>query len=122
MGQLPILEVDGTMICQGKAIGRLIAKEAGMAGKTQLDQARADMIIDGVDDLGAKMLPIFTEKDENKKLTWADVNFFAFIGFMSSFIQGDHLKGYVNLNKLMGNVSSNPGIAKWLKERPFTQF
>ncbi|KAI8496269.1 hypothetical protein Bbelb_261100 [Branchiostoma belcheri] len=155
MGQLPILEVDGTMICQGKAIGRLVAKETGMAGKTHLDQARADMICDGLDDLGMKMVPVFTEKDENKKeemkkemaektmppffdlfeklasaegyfvgnsLTWADVNFFAFFGFISGFIPGDHLKGYVNLNKVMGNVSSNPGIAKWLKERPVTQF
>ncbi|XP_019637382.1 PREDICTED: hematopoietic prostaglandin D synthase-like [Branchiostoma belcheri] len=155
MGQLPILEVDGTIICQGKAISRLLAKEVGMAGKTNLDQARADMICDGVDDFGMKLVSIFMDKDEKKKeemkkemtektlpsffdlfeklasaegyfvgnsLTWADINFFAFVGFISTFMQGDHLQGYVNLNKVMGNVSANPGIAKWLKERPVTQF
>ncbi|XP_078620470.1 glutathione S-transferase 1-like [Branchiostoma floridae x Branchiostoma japonicum] len=157
MGQLPILEVDGTMICQSKAIGRLIAKKIGMAGKTDLEAARADMITDGLEDLiGLKMSFFFTEKDENKKeekkkefeektlqpaldlfeklasaegyfvgnsLTWADVNFFSlFNGFINRFIPGDHLKNHVNLNKVMGNVSSNPGIAKWLKERPETQF
>ncbi|CAH1248719.1 HPGDS [Branchiostoma lanceolatum] len=155
MGQLPVLEVDGVMICQSKAIARLIAKDIGMAGKTPVEQARADMICDSVEDLGNKLMFMFTEKDENKKeekkkeflektlppildlfeklasaegyfvgnsLTWADVNFFAFFGFVNGFFPGDHLKGYVNLNKVMGNVSSNPGIEKWLKERPESTF
>ncbi|XP_078620473.1 glutathione S-transferase 1-like [Branchiostoma floridae x Branchiostoma japonicum] len=153
MGQLPVLEVDGTMICQSKAIARLVAKEVGMAGKTDLEAARADMIADGLEDFGQKMMFFVTEKDENKKeekkkefvektlppaldlfeklasaegyfvrnsLTWADVNFFNLFGFVDAFIPGDHLKSHVNLNKVMGNVSSNPGIAKWLKERPET--
>ncbi|CAH1248718.1 HPGDS [Branchiostoma lanceolatum] len=155
MGHLPILEVDGTMICQSKAIARLIAKDIGMAGKTPLEQAQADMICDSLEEFGEKMLLFLREKDENKKeelkkefeektlpaaldqfeklasaegyfagnsLTWADVNFFAIYNFIDILMPGDHLKRYVNLNKVMGNVSSNPGIAKWLKERPESAF
>ncbi|XP_066263408.1 hematopoietic prostaglandin D synthase-like isoform X2 [Branchiostoma lanceolatum] len=155
MGQLPVLEVDGTMICQSKAIARLIAKDIGMAGKTPLEQAQADMICDSLEEFGEKMLLFLREKDENKKeelkkefeektlpaaldqfeklasaegyfagssLTWADVSFFAIYNFIDILMPGDHLKRYVNLSKVMGNVSSNPGIAKWLKERPESAF
>ncbi|CAH1248726.1 HPGDS [Branchiostoma lanceolatum] len=171
MGQLPMLEVDGTMICQSLAIARLIAKEAGtcLAGQTDLEQARADMIVDGVEDLGTKMNQIFKEKDESKKvsnmpyqghdfeeaqfeekkkefaentirpamvhfeklassdgyfvgnsLTWADVAFYSKMLFLGGEIGDDPLKGHVNLNKVRDNVTSNPGIAKWVKERPET--
>ncbi|XP_078701812.1 hematopoietic prostaglandin D synthase-like [Branchiostoma floridae x Branchiostoma belcheri] len=67
MGQIPILEADGTMICQRRAIGRLIAKEAGLAGKTPLEEARADMIVDGLADLEGKIVDFFIEKDEKRK-------------------------------------------------------
>ncbi|CAH1248725.1 HPGDS [Branchiostoma lanceolatum] len=67
MGQIPILEVDGTIICQTKAIGRLIAKEAGLAGKTPLEAAQVDMIVDGLSDLQVKIVDFFIEKDEKKK-------------------------------------------------------
>ncbi|KAI8494091.1 hypothetical protein Bbelb_284380 [Branchiostoma belcheri] len=84
MGQIPILEVDGTMICQRRAIGRLIAKEAGnhsttvagtnllwaagwLAGKTPLEEARADMVVDGLADLEGKIVDFFIEKDEKRK-------------------------------------------------------
>ncbi|CAH1248723.1 HPGDS [Branchiostoma lanceolatum] len=153
MGQLPMLEVDGTMICQSLAIARLIAKEVGMAGQTDLEQARADMIVDGVEDLGTKMNEIFKEKDESKKeekkkefaentiqpamghfeklassdgyfvgnsLTWADVAFYSKMLFLGGEIGDDPLKGHVNLTKVRDNVTSNPGIAKWVKERPET--
>ncbi|XP_066289584.1 glutathione S-transferase 1-like isoform X2 [Branchiostoma lanceolatum] len=122
MGQLPILEVDGTEICQSKAIARLIAKEVGMAGKTPLEQARADMIADTVDELAAPCQTFYTLADRNKALTWADVTFFAFMDWVITAIPGDHLKGCENLKKVMDNVSSNQGIVKYLKERPETPY
>ncbi|XP_066264082.1 glutathione S-transferase 1-like [Branchiostoma lanceolatum] len=124
-----------------------------MAGQTDLEQARADMIVDGVEDLGTKMNEIFKEKDESKKeekkkefaentirpamvhfeklassdgyfvgnsLTWADVAFYSKMLFLGGEIGDDPLKGHVNLNKVRDNVTSNPGIAKWVKERPET--
>jgi glutathione S-transferase len=51
LGQLPALEYDGTMLCQSLTIARFLAKEFGLAGKTNLEQAQADMIIDAGNDL-----------------------------------------------------------------------
>ncbi|XP_035661528.1 hematopoietic prostaglandin D synthase-like [Branchiostoma floridae] len=68
MGQLPILEVDGTIICQKRAIGRMIAKKAGLAGKTPLEEARIDMIVDGLADMETIFAGLYREKDEKTKL------------------------------------------------------
>ncbi|XP_078701065.1 glutathione S-transferase-like isoform X2 [Branchiostoma floridae x Branchiostoma belcheri] len=121
MGQIPILEVDGTMICQRRAIGRLIAKEAGLAGKTPLEEAWADMIVDGLADLEGKIVDFFIEKDEQRKLTWADVDFFAMMFFLKDHLPSDPLQGYVNLTKVRDNVSSHPGIAGWLEKEGASQ-
>ncbi|XP_063773450.1 hematopoietic prostaglandin D synthase [Pseudophryne corroboree] len=49
-GKLPVLEIDGTVYCQSLAIGRYLAKKAGLAGKSELDDLRIDAIIDTIDD------------------------------------------------------------------------
>jgi len=49
-GQLPILEIDGKRIAQTNAIGRYLAREFGLAGKTNLENAIIDMLIDGLQD------------------------------------------------------------------------
>ncbi|XP_035680360.1 glutathione S-transferase 1-like isoform X2 [Branchiostoma floridae] len=153
-GHLPILEVDGTVIGESRAVWRLIAKEVGMAGKTLLEQARADMIVDSIFGDLTPDLAFFWEEDENKKkelkqkfvektlptlarfeklasaegyfvgnsMSWADVYFFHFIDVVNKLIPGEHLKGYASLKRVVDNVSSNPGIAKWLKDRPETPF
>ena len=51
LGQIPILEFDGTTISQSLTIARFLAKEFGLAGKTNLEQAQAEMIIDAGNDL-----------------------------------------------------------------------
>ena len=51
MGQLPVLEFDGQVLCQSLTIARFLAKEFGLAGKTNLEQAQADMVIDTGNDL-----------------------------------------------------------------------
>eukprot|EP00058_Branchiostoma_floridae_P019861 XP_002605351.1 hypothetical protein BRAFLDRAFT_212635 [Branchiostoma floridae] len=148
MGQLPILEVDGAMICQSKAIGRLIAKKIGLLGKTNMDQARADMLLDGGMDVGKLFTEMVMEKDASKKkefgekhlppflalyegfagdnghfvgdsLTWSDIGFFNMMDFITAEYPGA-LDGYCKLNKVIDIVKSNPGVAKWLKERPVT--
>ncbi|XP_078578265.1 hematopoietic prostaglandin D synthase-like isoform X1 [Branchiostoma floridae x Branchiostoma japonicum] len=48
MGQLPVLEVDGFKLCQSMPIARFVAKETGMAGKTNIEQAQADAFVDEI--------------------------------------------------------------------------
>lgn len=66
--QLPALEVDGKVIVgQSMAIARYVARENGLAGKNNLDAAVADMYVDCTSDLIMKCIPMFYEKDEEKK-------------------------------------------------------
>jgi len=66
-GQMPVLEVDGVKLCQSNACGRYLAREFNLAGKTELDQAKADMLVDCFDDSCKPILAFFMEKDEAKK-------------------------------------------------------
>ncbi|XP_035670647.1 hematopoietic prostaglandin D synthase-like [Branchiostoma floridae] len=153
MGQLPLLYVDDVPLCQSTTIARYVARTTGLAGKTPLDEAKADMIVDGLDDLAKKLLAVFNEKDEEKKaelqkelaggflpqflgnyeklasaegffvggsLTWADLAFFNMIGWVTP-MNPAVLDGFSNLAKVMDNVQSQQGVARWLKERPQTK-
>ncbi|KYO38020.1 hematopoietic prostaglandin D synthase isoform C [Alligator mississippiensis] len=64
-GKVPILEIDGVIIHQSLAIARYLAKENGVAGKTPLEQALVDAIVDTIDDF-MSMLP-WAEKDHDVK-------------------------------------------------------
>jgi len=66
-GQLPILEFDGTVICQSIVINRYLANTFGYAGKTQEDKIKAEMIAECLVDLILPFGPIFDEPDEKKK-------------------------------------------------------
>jgi len=66
-GQLPILEVDGVKLCQSNACARYLARKTNLAGRTDLDQAKADMLVDCYDDATKPILSFFMEKDEAKK-------------------------------------------------------
>ena len=49
-GQLPVLEVDGVQLGQSMAIARYLARKYNLAGKTDLEMAQADMVVDCVQD------------------------------------------------------------------------
>jgi len=66
-GQVPVLEVDGVKLCQSKTIARFLAIKHGLAGKTDLERAQADMIVDCIDDIYNPTLRIYWEKDPPKK-------------------------------------------------------
>ena len=51
LGVMPVLEYDGEVLSQSKTIARFLAKEFGIAGKTNVLQAKADMIVDCVTDI-----------------------------------------------------------------------
>jgi glutathione S-transferase len=62
-----VLEVDGTMLCQSNAFSRYLARQFGMAGKTPMDEAKADMIVDCAEDFLKPIIEYFHQKDETKK-------------------------------------------------------
>jgi glutathione S-transferase len=66
-GQIPILEVDGVKLCQSNSCARFVARKLGLAGKDELEQAKADMIVDCLEDCIKPILTFFFEKDEAKK-------------------------------------------------------
>jgi len=66
-GQLPLLEVDGVKLCQSNACARYVARQLHLAGKTDLEQAQADMLVDCYEDALKPILQFFFEKDEAKK-------------------------------------------------------
>ena len=66
--QIPLLEVDGKRLCQSRTIQRYLAREFGLVGKTPFDAAKADEFEDAQFDV--LMLLPFTEKDEEKRVTY----------------------------------------------------
>jgi len=66
-GQVPVLEVDGFQLAQTKAILRFLGREFKLAGHSNLESAKADMLVDGVDDVSTHLRPAMREKDPEKK-------------------------------------------------------
>jgi glutathione S-transferase len=67
--QMPVFEIDGKVqLCQSLAVARYLARLYNLAGKTELEQAQADMIIDCVEDM-LRPIPMFfrIEQDPVKK-------------------------------------------------------
>ena len=51
-GQLPVLEIDGVKIGQSISIARFLANKFNLSGKTEIEKAQADMILDCIQDIG----------------------------------------------------------------------
>lgn len=49
-GQVPMLEFDGNKLAQSGAICRYLARELNLVGKTNLDAAKAEIIVDTISD------------------------------------------------------------------------
>jgi len=77
-GTIPVLYVDGKMLAQSAAIARYVAREVGIDGKTNLEKAQADMLVDGVKDaidaaggIPALVMAMFMKDDAKYKELWA---------------------------------------------------
>ncbi|XP_064606204.1 uncharacterized protein LOC135471087 [Liolophura sinensis] len=66
-GALPALEMDGQVFGQSIAIARYVARQVGLAGKTPIEEFRADELVDTVTDFGQAYIKVRFEKDEAKK-------------------------------------------------------
>jgi glutathione S-transferase len=72
-GQVPVLEIDNgkAVMSQSKAIARYLGNEFNLVPKDHIQAGRADMLVDGYDDLLKHFAPWFQEKDpEKKKEIW----------------------------------------------------
>ena len=67
LGQVPVLEIDGTMIPQSTSIARFLAKQFNLAGKDNLEQAKVDAVADTITDLINAYYSINREQDSTKK-------------------------------------------------------
>jgi len=157
-GQLPLLEVDGVMLCQSNACARLVARKHNLAGQSELEQAQVDMVVDCLEDITKPMIGIFHEQDETKKaelkkkfgeeqlpvflthletiltknhggdkffvgsgMTWADLAFLNFTGWVVMAGAPDFLDKYPKLKALKERVENQPKIAAWIAKRPKTE-
>jgi len=67
-GQLPVLNFNGTVLSQSIAIARFLANEYGLAGKSNLEKAQVDELVDTMMDLfNGYAAPTFRAKDEDEK-------------------------------------------------------
>ncbi|KAF6020897.1 HPGDS [Bugula neritina] len=67
-GQLPVLEVDGMMICESAAIARFAARETGLYGSNNKEAAICDMVTDSIGEVAhAAINKMFSAKTEDEK-------------------------------------------------------
>ena len=74
---MPVLEYDGETISQSKTIARFLAKEVGIDGKTHVEQAKADMIVDCVKDIEDGMVIfiikwLWSQKSNKADMQWSN--------------------------------------------------
>ncbi|KAK6174848.1 hypothetical protein SNE40_013417 [Patella caerulea] len=68
LGALPYLEVDGQKFPESVAIARYLANEFGLAGKSNLDKLKIDVLVDQMILLRESAVTMHFEKDETKKV------------------------------------------------------
>jgi len=68
-GQVPLLSIDGQLYSQSVSIARYLAEKFGLAGKTDLDKLRADMIVHCLEDVVQKLYDADFEPDAARKET-----------------------------------------------------
>jgi len=66
-GVMPLLEVDGVVIGQSRAIARFLGRQFGLSGKNNLESARCDMLVDQLFDLYVPLRGWHLEQDATKK-------------------------------------------------------
>jgi len=66
-GQMPLLTVEGQTFCQSISISRYLAEKFGLAGKSELEKLRTDMVVHCVEDMAMAFVVIFRETDPERK-------------------------------------------------------
>jgi len=101
LGQMPTLEVDGTAICQSRAISRFIAEELNLYGTSNLERCLIDQVNETVMEIKENLYTIKfkdkTKNDEQKvvalKEYFASEDFKKLLNFLSSKLKGQFFLG-----------------------------
>ena len=150
-GCLPMLEVEGKTLSGSIPLARFVAERHGLAGSNDLENVEIASIMDCLNDLTQAFMKAIFERDETRKaelkkkfdeedtpkflsllekrvtaqgwlygakVTYVDLAFFNF----SEGLPAEVLAKYPGLKSVKDKVQALPNIAKWLKERPVTQF
>jgi len=147
-GQIPCLTYKGERICQSMAICRFVAREAGIAGRSSLEAAMVDEIVDVIQDaveanykawyasnrreelvkLTGQTFPTTLTQLE-KKLKERGGQFFVgnnftwadlhtFFFCSEDFLCPTVLANYPCLSSLVSRVREMPNIKRWMETRP----
>jgi len=151
-GVLPVLEIDGKQLGGNKVIARYLAEQFGLAGENTFENAQIANIADAVQALNDEMIKVWFEKDEARKaemqkkleeeiipeklqifekraskndsgwLTRADFFLYISLEWAQKMTNDKALSSFPGLTKLRDSEEALPNIAKWIKERPVTEY
>ncbi|CAF0883484.1 unnamed protein product [Didymodactylos carnosus] len=97
LGQMPVLEVDGQKLPQSLSIARFVAKQLHLAGKDNLEQAKADSVVDTIYDLMQQYFTkVFLVQEESQKEE-----------AKQKFLKEDATKQLTNLETLLTSYGQN---------------
>ena len=147
-GQVPLLAWDGEVIAQSMACARFLAREYNLAGRTSMEMAQVDEIIDVIQDLINAGVKLFFAKDEAGQKNHAEVTVPTALGqlekklesrggqffvgnnftwadlhtfmYISDLPNKDVLKNFPKIANLVERVGNIPNIKKWVETRPVT--
>ncbi|CAF1386189.1 unnamed protein product [Rotaria sordida] len=67
LGEVPVLEYNGTKLPESRAIARFLAKQFRLAGRDNFEQAKVDAVVDTIKDLTTNYIQAREEDDEIKR-------------------------------------------------------
>ncbi|KAI9979781.1 hypothetical protein PInf_000547 [Phytophthora infestans] len=141
LGQVPVLELDGTVYGQSMAIARYAAKIAGLYPSDATEALKVDVFSCSLEDLEGPIVDFMlktsdeTEKAQKKKvfveemvpkyfaalekmLSLADLQFLDFVDNKLKWAFPDFkVDGFPKLTALLSNVKAEPKIATYLSKQ-----
>merc|ERR1712098_285720 len=143
----PFGQWDGVELCQSVACARFIARAVALAGKTSMEQAQADEIVDVIQDLINAWVKLYFAKDEEGLKKFNEVTLQTaleqlekrLVGRGGQYFVGNNLtwadiivfmylgdlpkeayEKYLKLINLYERVGALPNIKAWVENRPKT--
>jgi len=114
-GGLPELEFDGERIGQSMSIARFLATEFGLTGRTNIERAKCDGIVDAWIDLGNAGIKFRFEKDEAKKKEleekFVEDNLPKWIGQMEKILDANNGEYFVGNDLTWADIAVAVGLS-----------